>query len=243
MSGPISGAGTSESVWSAWIDHMQFPDLPLDELAEPLVVVAPHPDDEVLGVGGLLALLARRGLAATVVAVTEGEAFAGPPDPATALGRAQLRARERRRAFSQLGARPRQLVRLGLADGRVWEVVERLEGALEELASPGSTLLAPMRLDGHPDHEASAAAALAVARRQGARLLQYPVWLWHWALPADPLVSWPRARVAHLPDWARDAKQRAIGEFASQLEGGAEGAVLPPQVVDHFLRPHELLFV
>ena len=39
-----------------------------------LVVVAPHPDDEVLGAGGLLQYMGRVGVEMVVVAVTDGEA-------------------------------------------------------------------------------------------------------------------------------------------------------------------------
>ena len=39
----------------------------------PTVVVAPHPDDETLAAGGLIAALTSRGIPVTVVAVTDGE--------------------------------------------------------------------------------------------------------------------------------------------------------------------------
>ncbi|MDQ6896829.1 MAG: hypothetical protein M3171_09545, partial [Actinomycetota bacterium] len=33
----------------------------------------------------------------------------------------------------------------------------------------------------------------------GARLVEYPVWMWHWAAPLDPAVSWQRVRRHRLP--------------------------------------------
>ncbi|MDQ3738785.1 MAG: PIG-L family deacetylase, partial [Actinomycetota bacterium] len=46
-----------------------------------VTVVAPHPDDEVFGVGGLMRALVERGYGLRVVAVTDGEAAFGPlPD-------------------------------------------------------------------------------------------------------------------------------------------------------------------
>ena len=40
----------------------------------PLIVVAPHPDDEVFGPGGLIRCWAAAGQSVTVVSVTDGEA-------------------------------------------------------------------------------------------------------------------------------------------------------------------------
>jgi LmbE family N-acetylglucosaminyl deacetylase len=96
-----------------------------------VVVVAPHPDDEVLGAGGLLARLARDGTPATVVYVTSGDGYheAAGLDPAMCpttpwrlrdLGR--TRDAEARVATSRLGLRPDQLRFLGFPDGSLAEL-------------------------------------------------------------------------------------------------------------------------
>ena len=73
----IEGEGTSGRVWQAWLPALACADmahvaglLP----AQRLVVVAPHPDDEVLACGALIAMHARQGGEVLVVAVTDGEA-------------------------------------------------------------------------------------------------------------------------------------------------------------------------
>ena len=59
------------------------------------VVVAPHPDDETLLSGGLIAHQARAGVPVIVLAVTDGEAaYPGDPD-----GLARQRRREQRQAL------------------------------------------------------------------------------------------------------------------------------------------------
>ena len=45
---------------------------PLEQFSQPLII-APHPDDEVFGCGGLIALWAAQGIKAQVVVLTSGE--------------------------------------------------------------------------------------------------------------------------------------------------------------------------
>ena len=71
----LDGLGTDESVWSACTELRGLTpcSVPPPDSGR-VVVVAPHPDDEVLGAGGALASLAARGTRVLLVAVTEGEA-------------------------------------------------------------------------------------------------------------------------------------------------------------------------
>jgi LmbE family N-acetylglucosaminyl deacetylase len=99
--------------------------------------------------------------------------------------------------------------------------------------------LAPWENDGHADHEAAGRAARAAC----ARVLSYPVWMWHWAVPADPRVPWRRARQVPLAGGVSLRKRAAIRSFVSQLtDRPGAGPVLPPGVVAHFTRPVEVLF-
>ncbi|HMG61691.1 MAG TPA: PIG-L family deacetylase, partial [Streptosporangiaceae bacterium] len=81
-------------------------------------------------------------------------------------------------------------------------------------------------------------------RRATGRVLFYPVWMWHWARPADPRVPWRRAERVLLPAGARARKQAAIRCFASQLadRGDGAGPVLTEEFAAHFDRGHEVLF-
>ena len=64
--------GPSETAWAEV--GAALPRWPFDSLhIQRLVVIAPHPDDESLGIGGTIAMLARR-VPVTVVCVTDGEA-------------------------------------------------------------------------------------------------------------------------------------------------------------------------
>ena len=118
--------------------------------------------------------------------------------------------------------------------------MERLRAAVGSLLREDDVVVAPWRGDAHPDHEAVGQVAADVA----GTLLEYPIWMWHWATVGDPRVPWSRLRAVAVPD--RAAKARAIDAFDTQVRPlgpqPADAAVLPPHVVAHFLRPFEVVF-
>lgn len=239
---PVAEGGTPAESWAEWDDR--FPVLDLRECPA-LTVVAPHPDDETLGLGATMAVLAAAGADVQVVSVSDGEAaYPG----STGAARAQLKALRRnevRRSAEILGVR--RPISLGIPDGelsrREREVADRI-GSLLGNSAAGRWCAATWRGDGHPDHEAVGRAAAAAAAQTGAVFLEYPVWMWHWAGPGDPAVPWNRARRITLNSWALKMKSSAVECFSSQIQPTADGiAVLPPAVVRRALIVGEVVFV
>ena len=237
----ISGTGTAEAEWSAWSGLADLPRLQLPEsgVGGGPLVVAPQPDDEVLGCGGLLAAAGGE-----VVAVTDGEA--SHPD-SRVHSREELvviRRAETSAALAALGRGSTVVHRLGQPDGGIDEA--RLTDELERLLVPGRWCVVTWAGDGHPDHEASGRAAAVACALTGAQLVQYPVWAWHWARPGDVRVPWESARRLPLSGPVAAAKRRAIDQFASQVQPlgphPGDAAVLTPGVVARFTRPFEVFF-
>ncbi|EOM78339.1 PIG-L family deacetylase [Rhodococcus rhodnii] len=237
---PSESSGTPASVWARLVPP------PLDTSDCPgAVVVAPHPDDEVLGVGGLAALLAAAGVSVRTVAVTDGDA-SHPGSPTWSRDRlVRARIGESQRAAAHLGLDPPR--RLGLPDGDVGAHEARLTEEIAGLLRPGWWCLTTWRGDGHPDHEATGRASARAARSAGARLLEFPIWAWHWGTPDDPHIPWGRARAVELPPDVHAAKRRAIDEFVTQTaplsEDPADRAILPPHILERFLGTRETVFV
>jgi LmbE family N-acetylglucosaminyl deacetylase len=124
-----------------------------------VLCVAPHPDDEVLGAGGLLAQLAESGLEPRVWLLTSGEE--GFTDRAVANPPVEDRLQESAAAAARLGYAPPIRVP-GLRDGAVRygpALINTLVRALAEHAC--QTVLLPALTEPHPDHQAVALAGMA----------------------------------------------------------------------------------
>ncbi len=235
--------GRSEAEWESSRSLGALPSLAVPP-ARRAIVIAPHPDDEVLGAGGLLQVLTDRGVAVDVCAVTDGEASWGALDPGTADRLRRLRTTESERAAARLGLDPRRHHRLGVADGEVGIQASVLDGWLTESLTADALVIAPWSEDGHPDHDASGRIAAAAAASAGVPLLRYLVWAWHWASPNGVDIPWLSARRLTLTRRQVARKRGAIAAFGSQIRTPVAGPgslpVLPPEVLLRFRRPWEV---
>jgi LmbE family N-acetylglucosaminyl deacetylase len=207
------------------------------------VVVAPHPDDEVLGAGGLLQLLAQRGVRIKVVAVTDGESSHPRSRAAAAIDLPTRRTRERAQALERLLGSPPVVTRLGLPDGRVSDHRSVLGDYLSGELTPYDVCIAPWWHDGHPDHDAVGTVARATAKVAHCDLLGFLVWAWHWARPEADDLPWDACRQVALTRRETARKRWATAAFSSQIRplGNApeDRAVLPDAVLRRSWRRSE----
>jgi bacillithiol biosynthesis deacetylase BshB1 len=183
---------------------------PLDYL-----VIAPHPDDAELGVGGTMALLLSQGRRVGVLDLTDGE-----PTP---HGSPKIRKKETDDATAVLGLTWRS--NLGLTNRRLQaDLTSRalLAGVLREVRP--RYLFAPYWEDDHPDHVA--ASSLVDAARFWAKLTKtdlpgephYPRRIFYYFsihLRIHPRPSFVLDVSAHL-----DTKMRAVSCYRSQFIEG-----------------------
>jgi LmbE family N-acetylglucosaminyl deacetylase len=213
-----------------------------------LIVVAPHPDDETLGLGGTIHDHLRGAGSAEIIAVTDGEAaddMAGREARAAVASRRQL---ERRTALALLGAAGVSFTRLRFPDRDVALHEPRLAEALRQgflAASRVHTrclVALPWRDDPHADHRAAARAAIDAAAGTGLDYVEIPIWAWYDRRCRQRLPP-SRVRSMTISPSAREAKRAALRCFTSQLEPlpGGRGPVLPSDFLEAFAGDYELI--
>lgn len=147
------------------------------------VVFAPHPDDETLGCGGVVAKKIEAGADVRFVFVTDGSASHG--DHATPGALRERREAEALAAVAQLGGDAGRATFLRLPDGCAREHIPAIAACAASLLGTWQPecVLIPHRLDPTPDHAAVHAGVSAALRRhrRPVVVLEYPIWLWyHW---------------------------------------------------------------
>lgn len=208
-----------------------------------LVVVAPHPDDELLGIGGTLRLLQRLGHAVLVVSVTDGESshpgsLAWPPERLI-----EARQCEAVASWKLLGLEPTR-IRLSFADGAVAAAETDLAESLASILEPGDTVFVPWRMDGHADHESCSRATRIAAAECGAVVHEFPVWALVPGHSAHAGLERLTMRCVALPADVQLAKRLAIAALHSQIgpdESTGALPVLPPHALAVWQQPDEWL--
>jgi len=207
---------TPEETWLQFLNGFPAWQVP----SRPTVVVSPHPDDETLSAGGLIALQRRAQLPVSILAVTDGEAaYRDQPH----LG--ETRAAEQQAAAQALGVAPEQVFRLRLPDSRVSRFEDDLADRIAAHLATGTLLIANWPHDPHPDHEACGRAALRAADRTGASLAFCFFWTWHQNRP-DSLAHLPLRRL-ELSDDLQQRRADALACHRTQLQQSDGEPVLP----------------
>ena len=220
----------------------------------PTLVIVPHPDDEALGCGGLLALLRQAGQPVAAALVSDGSMSHPHSQEFSAVARRELRYAEFRHALSilDIDESDANVSYLHQPDSQVptegqpgfAEAAAQLAAFISE--KKPATVLVPWRRDPHPDHRATSqltAAALAQLP-QPPRRLEYVVWAWERAVPDD--LPQPEEGTGFQLDIAPvlAQKQRAIAAHRSQLAPGVitddpSGFLLSEGMLAHFAHPAE----
>ncbi|PZV08971.1 MAG: PIG-L domain-containing protein [Leptolyngbya sp.] len=234
--------------------------LRLSTLNAPVLVVAPHPDDETLGCGGAIAQLRARGCPVHVLVISDGTRSHPRSQQYPPARLRQVRQAETLAALALLQVDADCVTFLNLPDGEVPHLsrpgdrpsaappiaaqtaLELFQTYLRQTAP--QTIFVPYQFDPHRDHRASwqlVQGAIA-SLPQPPRCLEYPIWDW------DPRQRQPLAegyRVWRLGVSAQvELKRQAIHCYRSQttdlIQDDPTGFRLLPELIANFLHPWEI---
>lgn len=224
---------------------------PFSPSAKPMIVFAPHQDDETLGCGGLMALKQQQGVPIWVVFVTDGrkcypEEIALPAEQCV-----QMRQQEALQALRVIGIEADKVIFLTHHDGSLnlletkaqQQAIDELKAIMLQLQP--QEIYVPYRNDGHSDHIKTHDFVKAAAEASGLALdfWEYPVWsLWntqHLAgATADTMVQLRRLPIHRV----RQQKAKALRCYRSQYQKVNRFQVLPPGFMGFFSAPYEMFF-
>lgn len=191
----VAGRSPLNAAWRRW-ELARAVDGTTTAASRSALVVAPHPDDETVGVGALIARKRAAGTAVDVVVVTDGRhgqssRYVSPAELAA------LREAETIAACAMLGVEAERLHFLRFEEGTLWRALDTVAAALAKLiaAVDPDEVLVTSHLDWHPDHRAANAATRAAVTSSGREplLWAYPVSLWG----EGPLQTPPWEGAAH----------------------------------------------
>jgi LmbE family N-acetylglucosaminyl deacetylase len=213
-----------------------------------ITVLAPHPDDEALGAGGLIAACVDVGVAVDVVILTDG-ARSHPNSRRFPRQRlVDLRKGECRNGLGELGLAPANISHFDLPDARAptsgpefHKAVARLAEAVRQNAS--TSLFVTWDKDPHCDHFAAARMAQSVGKAMPElNVWHYPIWGWY--LPRSRHIDRPAPEgfSFDIAPWLGE-KRAAIACHASQvtslIDDDPSGFTFSAAKLARFHRPTE----
>ncbi len=231
----------------AQMTTLPFVDLATITERQPILVLAPHPDDESLGCGGLITQACAAGEEVHVAILTDGSRSHPNSQTYPAQRLKTLRECETAEATAALGLARGHLSFLEYQDAAAPLRGKRLRVAAERLAdyvrAHGiGTVCATWNHDPHCDHIAAHRITAQASRLAGFRHLSYAVWGW-----TLPRTTWlPRTPIRGFRLDITDSlavKRRAIACHRSQMtdmiSDDRSGFQLPQTLLDICDRPFE----
>lgn len=216
----------------------------------PVLVIAPHPDDETLGCGGLIALCVKGGQRVHTVFVTDGGASHPGSRTWSRKRLAEQREAEAEEALRRLGAKDEPRTFLRLPDGAIpgsgsparAAAVARLAGIIDDLMP--ALFVLPWRRDPHCDHRASWSLAMDAmsASVHSPDIIEYAIWLNELGARSDHPAKGEMERVSLTISGS--AKRHALLAHRSQLGelvlDDPTGFVLGPETIARLTGPEEV---
>lgn len=215
---------------------------------DPILVISPHPDDESLGCGALLAD-AFDGFGAHIVVVTDGSGSHPGSQDWLPEDIGKLRRDELLAAVAELGGKSSDVTFAGLVDGQLYQSELELNQLVQDIVilidrTGAKSVFLPSPLDAHADHKAIAGLADQISSSASdVRFFYYPIWSrWDKEPGFDKLEGtkcW-----SYSTKEKRNNKRAAIYCHLTQrgrvIRDDPDGFVIDPAMIDKFVNADEI---
>jgi len=207
-----------------------------------VLIIAPHPDDEVIGCGGLIARLTADGHAPHVVILTGGEGSHRGCCEVSTAEIVEARRGLTSKASGILGVPIEKIHELDYPDGGISDenhLTEELKRLIAEI-QPQSVLV-PHWGEGWPDHVRTAEIVKSIVPPD-VEVWEYCVWMWYYNVWRG--LDWKNAAVLRMTPAEHALKLRAMDAYIRPLApcGKPWSGNLPPLFVNANRGNTELYF-
>lgn len=191
------------------------------------VIIAPHPDDEVIGCGGLIARLVAEGSAPHIIIMTGGEGSHKGCCSTASEDIINARRVLTRKALAILGVPMSNIHELNFPDGGIdlnHNEKAKLKALIDEL-SPDSVYV-PHWGEGWSDHVKTAEIVKNIVPAE-TDVWEYCVWMWYYNVWRG--LDWKNATVLKMTSYEHRLKLQAIDTYIKPLApcGNPWSGVLP----------------
>lgn len=207
-----------------------------------VLIIAPHPDDEAIGCGGLIARLIREGRTPHVVVMTGGEGSHNGCCKTPKDDIVKARRNLTQNALAILGVPESHIHELNFPDGGIEmsnREVEKLKDIIDDI-KPDS-IFVPHWGEGWNDHVRTREIGLQLAP-DGTEVYEYCVWMWYYNVWHG--LDWRNARRLDMTTDEHKLKLQAMDAYIRPLApcGHPWSGVLPPIFVKANRSHRELYF-
>lgn len=198
-------------------------------LSDSALIIAPHPDDEVIGCGGLIARLVAEGKTPHIVIMTRGEGSHHGCCTLFPNEIQQARSTLSHKALSALGVGEEYVHQLDFTDGGIaadTPQVTQLRDLI--LALNPSSIFVPHWGEGWPDHVNAANLVKKLTEGGKAEVYEYCVWMWYYNVWRG--LDWKNAFKLSMTPQEHQLKLKAMDIYVKPLApcGKPWSGVLPP---------------
>ena len=206
--------------------------------SERLVVFAPHPDDETVGAGGLIADACASGCSVRIVVVSDGAA-----SHVGVSGLATIRRHEAVAAARRLGVHD-PVEFWDFPDGALERHIPELRRHMGKAMDGTDVVLGPVPHDGHSDHDATSDALQGAVEALGSRSppAHWMYAIWSWQQPGRPDVPSRTAYQWPVSPEGRRRRQWALAEYRSQIDELAGRTIIPKVMIEAVNANHEVFW-
>jgi LmbE family N-acetylglucosaminyl deacetylase len=231
--------GNQAQVWDQKIENLSPPKITWPPSGH-IVLISPHPDDELLAAGATLATASDKKTPITILGVTNGELSHPYLNESERQELGKRREHETISAYQTAGIQAERIA-LSAPDGFVSQHIKEIQKQLEQIIQKDTICITPWEGDGHPDHQACALAAKEICSKNKVPLFASPIWLWNWDNPKDPTFPFSEAFSFRFDADIMRRKQEGINCYTSQIQSeDGYRPVLPTTFLEHFERQVEV---